>query len=323
MCAKFYDQSRGARKHPAPRVARSAGSAAATTTGRRDKSAARCDDAQVDLNDSFTLPLPIDRAWNLLTDLERIAPCMPGAQLTEVEGEQHRGTVKVKVGPITAQFGGVARFTEKDEAAHRAVISAEGREQRGQGNAKALVTAQLTPADGADGAGTSTTVDVFTDLTISGKVAQFGRGVIADVSSKLISQFVANVEKMINEQPEVGTPSGGASTADAAPAPAATTDTPLADETEAAIAEGAGTPSEALDADAPTGDEPALGESATASTAAPAPTPQVRKINAPEAQPVDLLELTGGSMVKRVLPPLAGAAAVLAALFVLLRRRKR
>jgi carbon monoxide dehydrogenase subunit G len=266
----------------------------------------------VDLNDSFTLPLPIDRAWKLLTDLERIAPCLPGAQLTEIEGESHRGNVKVKVGPITAQFGGVARFTEKDEAAHRAVISAEGREQRGQGNANALVTAQLTAVDGVDGPGTATTVDVVTDLTISGKVAQFGRGVIADVSSKLISQFVSNIEKMLTEDPSVvadASANGSAPAADA-PAPAsdaAPSDAP--DTSEAAVAEGAGTPSEALPSDAPAADEPGLAQ------------PTIRKINAPEARPVDLLELTGGSMAKR-LAPLAAGAAILVALLVLFRRRK-
>jgi len=261
----------------------------------------------VDLTDSFTLPLPIDRAWNLLLDLERIAPCLPGAQLTEIQGEDHRGTVKVKVGPITAQFGGVARFAERDEAAHRAVIAAEGREQRGQGNANALVTAQLTELDG----GSATKVDVLTDLTISGKVAQFGRGVIADVSTKLISQFVANVEKMLTEDPSAGAeppaaePETGSAASEAAGAAG-----------EAAIAEGAGTPSEALPADAAPGDEPAV-----APAAAPE-APAIRKIDSPEAAPVDLLELTGGSVAKRV-APLAAAAAVLLAVFVLLRRRKR
>lgn len=280
----------------------------------------------VDLTDSFTLPLPIDRAWNLLLDLERIAPCLPGAQLTEIEGDDHRGTVKVKVGPITAQFGGVARFTEKDESAHRAVITAEGREQRGQGNANALVTAQLTEVGG----GSSTKVDVHTDLTISGKVAQFGRGVIADVSSKLISQFVANVEKLLNEDPTVGAQPGstGGSAGDAAPAsPEGSAQGPAegsaqaAAPIDAAIAEGAGTPSEALPADAAPGEEPSLAAAATTS-AASAPTPTVRKIDGPEAAPVDLLELTGGSVAKRA-APIAAAAAVLAAVFVLLRRRKR
>jgi hypothetical protein len=114
---------------------------------------------------------------------------MPGAQLQEVEGDEYRGIVKVKVGPITAQYKGVATFQERDETAHRAVIKAEGRDTRGQGNASALVTALLV-ADGDS----STKVTVLTDLTVTGKVAQFGRGVMADVSAKLMDQFVKQLE---------------------------------------------------------------------------------------------------------------------------------
>src|SRR5262249_27493535 len=116
--------------------------------------------------------------------LERIAPCMPGAQLREVEGDEYRGTVKVKVGPITAQYQGVARVVDADEGAHRVVIQAEGRDTRGQGNASATITATLA----GDGDGTRVRVD--TDLNVTGKVAQFGRGVMADVSTKLLGQFV-------------------------------------------------------------------------------------------------------------------------------------
>ena len=132
--------------------------------------------------------MPVDEAWAVLTDLERIAPCMPGAQLTEVEGDEFRGNVKVKVGPITAQYKGVARFAEKDDATHRAVIDAQGRDTRGQGNANALITATLE----AQGSGTHVTVN--TDLKLTGKVAQFGRGAIADVSAALLDQFVSCLE---------------------------------------------------------------------------------------------------------------------------------
>jgi carbon monoxide dehydrogenase subunit G len=138
----------------------------------------------MDLQHTFTVPVPPGEAWTVLTDLERIAPCMPGAQLTEVEGDEFRGQVKIKVGPITATYKGVARFVERDEAAGRAVLRAEGRDAR-QGNAHATITATLSPS----GEGTEVTVD--TDLTISGKVAQFGRGMLAEVSAKLIDQFVA------------------------------------------------------------------------------------------------------------------------------------
>jgi carbon monoxide dehydrogenase subunit G len=136
------------------------------------------------ITDEFRVDVPIDEAWRILLDIERIAPCMPGAQLQEVEGDEYRGIVKVKVGPITAQYKGVARIVEADEAAHRMSIRAEGRDTRGQGNAAANVTATLTPE------GSGTTVAIDTDLQVTGKVAQFGRGVMADVSSKLLGQFV-------------------------------------------------------------------------------------------------------------------------------------
>jgi carbon monoxide dehydrogenase subunit G len=137
----------------------------------------------MELTNEFRVGASPDEAWALLTDLERIAPCMPGAELQEVDGDDYKGIVKVKVGPITAQYKGVARFVERDDAAHRAVLRAEGRETRGQGNASATITAQLTP----DGEGTK--VSVVTDLTIAGRVAQFGRGILADVSTKLLGQF--------------------------------------------------------------------------------------------------------------------------------------
>jgi hypothetical protein len=136
------------------------------------------------ITDQFRVDVPVEQAWKVFLDVERIAPCMPGAQLQEIEGDEYRGIVKVKVGPISAQYKGAARIVEADEAAHRIVIRAEGRDTRGQGNAAASVTATLT----ADGDGTSVAID--TDLHVTGKVAQFGRGVMADVSSKLLGQFV-------------------------------------------------------------------------------------------------------------------------------------
>lgn len=142
----------------------------------------------MELTHEFSVRVPIDQAWAALTDLERIAPCMPGAELQEVDGDEYRGVVKVKVGPMTAQYKGVASFRERDEANHRAVVRAEGRDVRGQGNASATVTATLVSEDGG------TRVTVHTDLTITGKVAQFGRGVLAEVSSKLLGQFVHALE---------------------------------------------------------------------------------------------------------------------------------
>ncbi|MGI3204023.1 SRPBCC family protein [Streptomyces sp. GLT-R25] len=142
----------------------------------------------MDFTNEFRVNLPPDQAWSLLTDVERIAPCMPGAQLTGVDGDTYNGVVKVKVGPMTVQYKGVVSFEEKDDEARTAVLHARGRDTRGQGNADARVTARLVP----DGDGTRVTVD--THLTITGRIAQFGRGVIEEVSGKLLAQFVDNLE---------------------------------------------------------------------------------------------------------------------------------
>lgn len=145
----------------------------------------------MELTNEFTVGLPVDRAWALLTDIERIAPCMPGAQLTGVEGDTYSGLVKIKLGPVTAQYTGTAVFDRKDDAAHVAVLRASGRDSHGQGNASALITATL------EAEGDQTKVSVHTDLTITCKVAQFGRGVILDVSAKLLEQFVQCLESSL------------------------------------------------------------------------------------------------------------------------------
>jgi carbon monoxide dehydrogenase subunit G len=142
----------------------------------------------MNIHDEFRVTVPVAEAWAVLLDVERIAPCMPGAQLQEVEGDEYRGIVKVKVGPITAQYKGAARIVEADESTHRIVLHAEGRDTRGQGNASATVTAVLTED------GDATLVSIDTDLNVTGKVAQFGRGVMADVSSKLLKQFAGALE---------------------------------------------------------------------------------------------------------------------------------
>jgi len=147
----------------------------------------------MELNHEFTVNVPVADAWIILTDLARIAPCLPGAELTDVEGDIYRGLVKVKVGPILAQFKGQASFLSRDNAAFTATLKAEGRDATGKGNASALITAQLTSLNP-----TSTKCSVKTDLTISGKVAQFGRGALADVSDKLLSQFSDNLNQLIS-----------------------------------------------------------------------------------------------------------------------------
>jgi carbon monoxide dehydrogenase subunit G len=168
----------------------------------------------MEMNHEFTVPAHVERAWEVLTDVEQIAPCMPGAELTEVDGDTYHGTVKVKVGPITVQYKGTAHFVEKDEAAHRVVLKAAGRDARGQGNAAATVTALMTPDGG------STTVSISTELSISGKVAQFGRGVMHDVSAKLLEQFASNIEADLLAPAGTGAaaPAQGATAAGAAAA---------------------------------------------------------------------------------------------------------
>jgi carbon monoxide dehydrogenase subunit G len=150
----------------------------------------------MDLRHEFEVGVPIAEAWGILTDVERIAPCLPGAQLTEVEGDVYRGHVKVKVGPILAQFKGQASFVSLDEATYTAVLKGEGRDAGGKGNASALITAALSPVGDA-----RTACTVTTDLTISGKVAQFGRGALADVSDKLLAQFTDNLNTLIAASP--------------------------------------------------------------------------------------------------------------------------
>lgn len=237
----------------------------------------------MDLNHQFTVAVPVEDAWKILTDLERIAPCLPGAQLQEVEGDIYRGVVKIKVGPIQAQFKGQASFVERDDAAHKAVLKGEGRDTGGKGNASALITAEMTAVDA-----TSTSVTVNTDLSITGKVAQFGRGAMADISDKLLGQFVENLNTMIL--------SGGATSSTApatesvaAPSPAAETSPATSAETPAATSNDAAS-AEPTTAAAPSG---------------------IRKIDAPEAEALDVLALGGSTIIKMALPIVAIAAVVI------------
>ena len=162
----------------------------------------------MEISDSFRVNRSLDETWKVLLDIERIAPSLPGAELQEIEGDDYRGVVKIKVGPITAQYKGTAKLAEVDEAARRIVLDASGRDTRGQGNAKAKIVVTMTEADGG------TLVDVNTDLSITGKVAQFGRGVLADVSSKLMGQFVENLERdVLSDEPGATADAGAAETA--------------------------------------------------------------------------------------------------------------
>ena len=166
----------------------------------------------MDLHHEFTVPVAAKQAWQILCDLERLAPCLPGAQLTEVEGEIYRGQVKVKVGPILAQFKGQASFVSRDDDNFRASLKAEGRDTGGKGNASATITAALEPINAS-----SAKCTVDTQLNISGKVAQFGRGALADVSDKLLLQFVDNLNALIASLPTATPTEGAASPAQPPP----------------------------------------------------------------------------------------------------------
>lgn len=176
----------------------------------------------MELNNEFRVAVPTAKVWEVFTDVERVAPCLPGATLLSVEGDTFNGAVKVKVGPITVSYKGVATYKEKDVAGQRIVLRAEGKEARGNGTAAATVTAQLKDEGG------STHVDITTDLAISGKAAQFGRSVLADVSGNLIAQFARSLEAELlggtqpatKSTPSVASPAQGAPTAETATAAA-------------------------------------------------------------------------------------------------------
>ncbi|MEU4660072.1 SRPBCC family protein [Streptomyces sp. NPDC023723] len=145
----------------------------------------------MELHHEFTVPVPVDDAWRALLDIERVAPCMPGATVDEFDGKTLTGSVKVKVGPVTLTYKGTAVFEEQDDAAHRMVLVAGGREARGQGTARATVTGTLSERDGG------TAVSVRTDLTVTGRPAQFGRGVIAEVGDRIIGRFATNLSELL------------------------------------------------------------------------------------------------------------------------------
>ncbi|MBI4932609.1 MAG: SRPBCC family protein [Actinobacteria bacterium] len=233
------------------------------------------------LLNEFTVNRSIAHAWTVLTDVERIAPCMPGAELKEIEGDIYRGVVKVKLGPISTAFKGQATFVEKDDDNHRAVLKGEGRDTGGKGNADALITAQLEAVSAH-----VTKCVVSTDLHVSGKVAQFGRGIMGDVSAKLMTQFAHNLNTMLDAEED--------------------------DPAEA----------DAIVAEALAHAEEVKAHAAEATVAAPASTPAepvVRTIQGPAAEPIELSEFAGSALVKRLVPALGG----LVLLLLVLRRLRK
>jgi carbon monoxide dehydrogenase subunit G len=211
------------------------------------------------LVNEFTVNRPIDEAWPVICDLERIAPCLPGAQLQEIEGDEYRGIVKVKLGAVATQFKGAASFTSRDDTNYTASLHAEGRDTGGRGNAAAEITARaeaLSP--------TSTRIEVIADLHITGKVAQFGRGILGDVSKKLMTQFATNLNAMLDEIGPITTSSSSAGSATAA-------------------------------------SESAADQAATGGAETP---PTVRKIDGPASEPIDMAGMAGPALAKRFGPVL-------------------
>ena len=181
----------------------------------------------MEMDHSFTVPVPPARAWDVLLDVERIAPCMPGATVEEFDGEVVTGRIKVKVGPVSLTYRGTAKFTERDADAHVILLEASGKETRGSGTASATVQASLAP----ESAGEATAVSMHTTMNITGRPAQFGRGVMVEVGSKLVEQFAQNLRQLITgdgaapsgPRPPSGRRRGrGAGTAPGRPPPPAT-----------------------------------------------------------------------------------------------------
>jgi carbon monoxide dehydrogenase subunit G len=300
----------------------------------------------VQLEHQFTVPAALDVVWAAVTDPAKVAPCMPGATLTEVDGSEFAGSVKVKLGPVSLLYKGSGQFVEIDEQSHRVVIKASGKDSRGNGTASATVTVTLK----ADGGNTSGTV--ATDLSITGKPAQFGRGMISEVGGKILDTFAAALAAQLG----VSAPAGEAAPkpaprkrtttprtrTTAAAKPVAAAEKPAEGATEAAKPEAApraaaaAKPEPAPRAAAAAKQKPTVksevsrpvaavpatnGAAVSTSTDEPAATPpKLRVVAEPQVEPIDLLDYAGPSVAKRVIPLLAGAVV----LFLLIRwLRKR
>jgi len=245
------------------------------------------------LEHKFTVPAPIDTVWRALLDPERVAPCFPGASITSASGDEFAGIVKVRLGPISLQYRGSGRFTDTDEAAHRTVIQATGTASGGQGTVTATVAASL--ADNGEG----TTVTVATDMIVTGRPAQFGRGLIEDVGGKIISQFADCLSRSLGEE-------AAASVAEPPPSP------PLQESPQPLPSQPAGAQ--------PASSPPARVPQARMQADRMLPS-LVRPVPAPMAEEIDLLEAAGGAVAKRAIP--AVTALILLALLIRLLRRRR
>jgi uncharacterized protein len=270
----------------------------------------------MELDNSFTVPVPPDQAWDVLLDVQRIAPCMPGATVDEVDGDVVHGRIKVKVGPVSLTYRGTAKFTERDPDARVVVVEASGKETRGAGTASATVRASLAPDE------SGTAVTMHTTMNVTGRPAQFGRGVMVEVGGKLVEQFAANLATLI---------AGGGGANAGAPADAAA---PASGATGASGASGASSASSASGASGSSADGAAAasggvvggngaGAGASVSTAVPV-AHAAGPAGPPQEDSLNLIKLVGPAILKRALPVAAAAAglAVLSRFFWRLRHRR-
>jgi len=256
----------------------------------------------MELDNSFTVPVPPDQAWDVLLDVQRIAPCMPGATVDEVDGDVVNGRIKVKVGPVSLTYRGTAKFTERDSDAHLMVMQASGKETRGAGTASATVRASLTP----DASGNGTEVTMHTTMNVTGRPAQFGRGVMVEVGGKLVEQFATNLARLITGDTPADSAAGG------------NPDAAAAAEAAAGSADGAGAPA------ATTAIAGGNGAGAAAAAAAPASTavPVIHTAEPAQQDSLNLVKLVAPALLKRIVPVLVGVAG-LALLSRLFWRRRR
>jgi carbon monoxide dehydrogenase subunit G len=258
----------------------------------------------MELDHEFTVPVPVGQAWPVLLDVERIAPCLPGATLDSVDGDEFTGRLKVKLGAMTITYKGSARIASQDESAHTVTIEGTGKEARGAGTASATVQAQMHDE------GEQTRVTVHTKLNVTGRPAQFGRNILSEVGGKLISRFAGNLEKEITrEEPQ-------AEASAAAPeAPAEETGVPEAPAETA-------TPEPAAPQVSPAEAETRTPQATPQPSPAPAPRVSAARPSDDE-EAIDLLEFAGPSIAKRVVPVFAGLLAVWTFRRIIRRARRR
>jgi carbon monoxide dehydrogenase subunit G len=273
------------------------------------------------INNEFTVSAPVEQAWETMLNLERIAPCLPGAAIQEEKGDgEYDGTMKVKIGPITANYKGTVKFEETDEANHRAVLQATGRDARGQGTASATITSTLQEE------GDKTKVSVETDMKLTGRAAQFGRGIAQDVATKMLNQFAECLEEEI-----AGGPGEGAAATAAEPSAEENGSRDSAEQTSPGATVG-GTAGRILSSEDPTvmaggtvegavvagsGSQEAAASTQTADTGQTAAQQQRPRR---EQEAFDIGAASSSAILKRATPVLVGAG-VLAVLIWLLRRR--